>query len=719
MSTNDFGMPIVEGRVGEPIKGRIGVLIEEHFDQTEFLAFNAFFPAHGYQVEYISHLWGNDHLVFRPNPDDGVMKVAASVSTEIEAVGPTRYRGVILIGAYAMDRLRYQATMQPGQPNRAPAVDFLRAALQTSGLKIGTICHSLWLFCADRSLLTGRRVTCASNIVCDVENAGGQVIYDATQPAAIVVDGDLITGRHPGVVDLFLATFLEELERPAGTGAPYRVLADNALVPAALTIAEEPDQEVDAIVVGSGFGGSIAALRLAEKGIATVVLERGQRWQITDREDTFCTYREPDGRAAWLRNQTVVFDPKPISVHAGILDETIGDGITVWTAAGVGGGSLVYNTVLLQPSRQNFEKVMPCELSYDEMDRFYRRVESVMQPERIPQDVLDTDYYLSTRLFINEAEAAKLPYERINVASSWEAVRQEIGGKKKPAAIAGEIWYGINSGVKKSLDRNYLAQAEASGKVDVRPLHVVTSIGANGTSGFVVRYARIDVNGNVQGQGQMLSRRLFLAAGSMGTTSLLVRAKGRGTLPALHDQVGQQWGNNGDSFATRQMGRFTNGGQGGPASVAVFDQDNPVCPTTLIVYPEWDAADDTLTTLAMATSDTFGEIRYDRVLDTVSVHWPSGDPKAQRTTTAASDTYKRLDPRVAAAPGGGVTAHPLGGAVMGKACDAYGRVAGYKGLYVVDGSLIPGYAGAANPAFTIAAVAERCMEKILQDDLGQ
>jgi cholesterol oxidase len=65
----------------------------------------------------------------------------------------------------------------------------------------------------------------------------------------------------------------------------------------------------------------------------------------------------------------------------------------------------------------------------------------------------------------------------------------------------------------------------------------------------------------------------------------------------------------------------------------------------------------------------------------------------------------------------GMTAHPCGGAVMGKACDLYGRVQGYKGLYVVDGALIPLATAAANPALTIGAFAERCMDEILKTEL--
>ncbi|MGA2596438.1 MAG: DJ-1/PfpI family protein [Bryobacteraceae bacterium] len=195
-----------------PMKGKIGVLIEDHFDQTEYRKFNEYFPTQGYEVEYISHLWGNPQLEFGSNPDNGIVEEHVIVKTEVDDVDPSDYKGIIAIGAYATDRLRYQANPKKGQKNQAPAVVFLRKANDNPDVKLGTICHSLWLFCADSDLLRGKKVTCAHNIVCDVENAGGEVIFDGDATADLVVDGNLISGKHPGVTDKFMETFIREIE---------------------------------------------------------------------------------------------------------------------------------------------------------------------------------------------------------------------------------------------------------------------------------------------------------------------------------------------------------------------------------------------------------------------------------------------------------------------------------------------------------------------------
>jgi putative intracellular protease/amidase len=193
--------------------GKIAVLIEEHFDATEYRRFNEYFPTQGYEVEYISHLWGNESIRFGSNPENDIIEEHVIVTTEIEDVQPNDYQGIICIGAYAMDRLRYQVKVTKGQKNNAPAVVFLRQAIANQDVKLGAICHSLWLFCADPDLIQNRQVTCAHNIICDVENAGAEVIYDGDATKELVIDGNLITGKHPGMVDLFMEVFVQEMEK--------------------------------------------------------------------------------------------------------------------------------------------------------------------------------------------------------------------------------------------------------------------------------------------------------------------------------------------------------------------------------------------------------------------------------------------------------------------------------------------------------------------------
>jgi protease I len=193
---------------GSKAKGKIGVLIEDHFDETEFRRFNEFFPANGYEVEYISHLWNQEQLTFKGND----LTEEVTVKVELNEIDPTDYKGILLIGAYAMDRLRYEEHPQEGQPNQSPAVRFLRTAVKAmdaNKLKIGTICHSLWLFCAAPELLKNRKVTCAHNLIYDVQNAGGIVVFDGDGTKKVHIDGNLITGKHPNVVDEFMNVFLE------------------------------------------------------------------------------------------------------------------------------------------------------------------------------------------------------------------------------------------------------------------------------------------------------------------------------------------------------------------------------------------------------------------------------------------------------------------------------------------------------------------------------
>lgn len=188
---------------------KVLVLIEEHYDETEFNVFNDFFPSNGIEVEYASYLWGNDSLTFEGNDKTSKVQVTQCVSK----TNLSNYKGLILIGGYAMDRLRYEEKCNA--VNQAPAVVLLRKAvamMDQGSIAIGTICHSLWLFCADPRLIKGREVTCAHNIVCDVENAGGKIINKSGTNVELHQQGLLITGKHPGCVDVFVKAFKDAIE---------------------------------------------------------------------------------------------------------------------------------------------------------------------------------------------------------------------------------------------------------------------------------------------------------------------------------------------------------------------------------------------------------------------------------------------------------------------------------------------------------------------------
>lgn len=493
----------------------------------------------------------------------------------------------------------------------------------------------------------------------------------------------------------------------------------------------DPVERVRALVIGSGFGGSIAALRLAEAGVSVTVLERGRRWELSPDFDTFSPMLTADGRAAWMHTKPVIpgVPSTPLlgaypAPYVGLLQKFEGANISAVCAAGVGGGSLVYSGIMIQPPRREFESVISPELvDYGELDAtYFPRVREIMRPAAMPDDVLEAPQYHSSRLFIRDAEAAGLNVERIPIALNWDLVRAELAGEVPPQVIKGEYLYGLNSGAKHSLDRGYLAMAEETGLVEVRPLHQAVAIAEDPEGGYRVTVERIDEHGEVLETIRMAADLLFVAAGSMNTTKLLLRAKRDGTLPNLSDAVGEGWGNNGQRILVRSgVAEETGMPQGGPACIFIHHHDNPHGALGMEFGPAPVNLPGYLICATQGVPDRLGRLVLNDQ-DEVEPEWDrSYDANAGM---AAEYTLQQIVDAAGGQRGSlpglneSITFHPLGGATIGRVCDAYGRVMGHPGLYVVDSALIPGATPAGNPFWTVAALAERCMDAIVAQDLN-
>jgi cholesterol oxidase len=259
--------------------------------------------------------------------------------------------------------------------------------------------------------------------------------------------------------------------------------------------------------------------------------------------------------------------------------------------------------------------------------------------------------------------------------------------------------------------------AEATGYVEIRPLHVVTSVEQSDGGGYRVLANQINEQGTVVGQVSFVCRYLFLAAGSLGTPELLLRAQANGTLRNLNDSVGKFWGTNSDSTTVIVNGIQTNISLGSPGVIAIQDLNNPIAPLILETFQAEPLPQGIIAVLGQGISKPEGYFTYNRATQSADLFWPSNSVDSQRNAQALTHTFGLLDQANGTTLAGPIdqlnTGHPAGGAVLGAVCNNFGEVIGHQNLFVVDGSLIPGSAACANPSLTIAALAEQSMDRFL------
>ena len=301
-----------------------------------------------------------------------------------------------------------------------------------------------------------------------------------------------------------------------------------------------PVTSVRNLVIGTGYGGAVSALRLAQRGQEVTMLEMGQLWNRPGPDGkVFNNLLQPDGRSMWLRDQTKAvvssFIGFPTAMNipkaTGVLDVLEFPGIDVYCGRGVGGGSLVNQAMTITPLREVLQNIMPAGLDLDALyGTYYPRARSMLGANAIrPAYFEASPYYKYARTARKYAAKAGYTTELMPSAYSYSYMEQEEAGLVPKSALATEATYGSNHG-KGSLDRNYLAEAVATGRVTIQALHVVRGIEATTNGRYLVKVDQIDTAGQLVSQKAFDAEYLYVSAGSVGTSQLLVKARETGAL---------------------------------------------------------------------------------------------------------------------------------------------------------------------------------------------
>ena len=526
--------------------------------------------------------------------------------------------------------------------------------------------------------------------------------------------------------------------------------------------------DYDWIVVGSGFGGSVSALRLAERGYRVAVLETGKRWA----DEEFATSAWQLRRYFWA----------PRLGLRGILRLSVLDHVSVASGVGVGGGSLSYANTLLVPDEEFFAHPQWAGLRdwRAALTPHYAEAQRMLGATTYVHGGLDNDdeaagfdpadallHRLAVRRGVEEG------YRKTDVGvflgTPGVTVPDPFLGGDGPdrtgCTRCGDCMLGCRVGAKNTLVKNYLQLAERLG-VTILPGHEVTSVrpldGAIGATGYRVVAEDSSHRRRRRPPRTLTAGGVVLAGGAVGTTSLLLALRERGDLPRLSERVGSLFRTNGEFVPAVRLPRGTGPEVSHRVSITsdvrldtdthvqtlVYGERAALMTAALTFHtrpgPTWRRTLQLLGSVLRHPGQVLDGLRAGSRRAVMLLHMQHA-PGALRLVRRDGRLRTEQDPdeplpthlpmsvevsrETASLAGGlpqaqlldsvaglGMTAHPLGGAVIGASADdgvvdADHRVFGYDNLMICDGSVIPSNLGS-NPSLTITALSELAMSKV-------